>query len=268
MTSMKITFLGTGTSHGVPSIDCMLNDYSDCRKGVCKASLNDPLHQRTRSSILIETNGKHLLVDVSSDFRVQALREKIPKLDAVLITHCHSDHISGIPDIRSYTKSPFGPLPFYGSSESMNYIRAVYPYIFNPNAFLGGGIPNIVLNPVSGLFNVVNLQIECLPVEHGGLKGALGYKIGNVAYISDVKEISCSIIDLIKHVDVLILNCLRENKVHSSHLTLEQSVDIARTVKPKKCFFTHMSHDIDYRVDIVKLDPWMFFANDGLKIEL
>jgi len=224
------------------------------------------LQQRTRSSILIEINGKHLLFDVSSDFRAQALRERIPKIDAVLITHCHSDHISGIPDIRSYTLPPLLPLPFYGSDESMKAIRAAFSYIFDPNAFLGGGIPKIETNPVSGAFSLFGETIFCLPIDHGGLKGAYGYRIGNVAYIPDVKAISDAAIALLENVEILILNCLREHKVHASHLTLEQSIALARRIKPKRCFFTHMSHDIDYRIDSAKLDPWMSFAYDGLQI--
>jgi phosphoribosyl 1,2-cyclic phosphate phosphodiesterase len=265
---MKITFLGTGTSHGVPSIDCMLSEYSLCRKGVCRAADSDPRQQRTRSSILVEYDGMHVLVDVSSDFRTQALRERVPKIDAVLITHCHADHISGIPDIRSYTAHRTDPLPVYGSEESMNAIHTSFPYIFDPNVFVGGGIPRISIQSIEGSFSLFGKTIVCLPVEHSGLSGNFGYRIGDLAYIPDCKSLQPSILSRLSGLEVLILNCLRETKTHSSHLTLEQSIALGRRIRPKKCYFIHMSHDIDYRTDTAKLDEWMEFSYDGLKIEV
>lgn len=267
---MKITFLGTGTSHGVPSIDCMLSGYSLCRKGVCQAAFSDPRQQRTRSSVLVEYNEMHVLIDVSSDFRTQALRERIPGIDAVLITHCHADHISGIPDIRSYTATALrkDPLPLYGSDESMTAIHGSFPYIFDPDASIGGGIPRITTNSVAGVFPLFGENITCIPVDHGGLSGSFGYRINGLAYIPDLKSLPKNAKGLLGGLDVLVLNCLREAKTHSSHLTLEQSVGLAREISPKKCYFIHMSHDIDYRTDTSKLDEWMSFSYDGLKIEI
>jgi phosphoribosyl 1,2-cyclic phosphate phosphodiesterase len=265
---MKITFLGTGTSHGVPSIDCMLSGYLRCQKGVCRASFSDPRQQRTRSSVLVEYEGMHVLIDVSSDFRSQALRERIPKIDAVLITHCHADHISGIPDIRSYTAHRKDPLPLYGSDESMTAIHGSFPYIFNPGTSIGGGIPRLTTNPVAGAFPLFGKEITCIPVDHGGLRGSFGYRINGFAYIPDLKSLPPTAAGLLGGLDALVLNCLRETKTHSSHLTLEQSVGLAREIAPKKCYFIHMSHDIDYRTDTSKLDEWMSFSYDGLKIEI
>ena len=151
---VNITFLGTGTSHGVPSIDCMLSGYARCKKNVCRLSDTDPKHRRTRSSILIEIDGKHLLIDVSSDFRQQALQYRIPKIDAVLITHCHADHIGGIPDIRSYTPAASPPLPLYGSPESVENIRQTFSYIFSSSTFIGGGIPRLDLIHVDRPFTL------------------------------------------------------------------------------------------------------------------
>lgn len=265
---MKITFLGTGTSHGVPSIDCMLSGYSLCRKGVCLAAVSDPRQQRTRSSVLVEYSGMHVLIDVSSDFRTQALRERIPKIDAVLVTHCHADHISGIPDIRSYTAHRENPLPLYGSDESMSAIRQSFPYVFDPTASIGGGIPHLSTNPVAGVFPLFGENITCVPVVHGGLSGSFGYRINGFAYISDLKSLSKDSVALLEGLDVLVLNCLREAHTHSSHLTLEQSISLAREIRPGKCYFIHMSHDIDYRTDTAKLDDGMSFSYDGLIIEI
>lgn len=265
---MKITFLGTGTSHGVPSIDCMLQGFRSCPKDVCRRSLTDAKHARTRSSILAEYNGKRVLVDVSPDFRQQALREKIPGIDAVLITHCHADHIGGVPDIRSYTARRPEPLEFYGSEESMAAIRAFFPYIFDPDAFFGGGIPKITTKAESSAFGLFGATVTPVPVEHGRLRGCLGYRIDNMAYIPDVKALPRESRPSLAGLDTLVLNCLRETRDHASHLVLAQSVALARELAPRQCYFIHMSHDIDYETDGAKLDKWMEFAYDGLKINI
>ncbi len=264
---MKITFLGTGTSHGVPSIDCKKSNYIHCKKGVCRESLTDPKHNRTRSSILIEYNGKHLLIDVSSDFRQQALRETIPKIDAVLITHIHADHIMGIPDIRSYTYGRKEPLPLYGSKESMDGIQQMFAYIFNPDTFIGGGIPRLSCTAVSKPFSLFEKTIVPIPVQHGPLSGCLGYRIDEtIAYIPDMKNITNSNKSLLKNLDVLIIDCLRETQSHITHIILPESLALVRELQPKKCYFIHMCHDIHYKKDAQYLDPWMEFAYDGLVI--
>lgn len=265
---MKITFLGTGTSHGVPSIDCVKTNYKYCPKGVCKESLQDPKHNRTRTSALFEYNNKHVLIDVSSDFRQQALRENIPKLDAVLITHIHADHIMGIPDIRSYTYPPNNPLPVYGSEESITGIMQMFDYIFNPGAFEGGGIPKLSCHRVATPFSLFEKRVTPIPVEHGPLAGCFGYRIDTIAYIPDMKSISDANKPLLENLDCLIIDCLRETKPHITHIILPESLALVRELKPKKCYFVHMCHDIHYKKDAEYLDPWMAFAFDGLKIEI
>jgi phosphoribosyl 1,2-cyclic phosphate phosphodiesterase len=265
---MKITFLGTGTSHGVPSIDCMIEGYARCKKNVCRESLTDPRHCRTRTSVLVEYNGKNVLIDVSSDFREQALREKIKRIDAVLMTHGHSDHFCGIPDIRSYTRLLEKPLDFFGSAETLDIIKKSFSYIFDPSTFVGGGIPAIELHPVNNGFDLFGEMIVPVPVTHGSLCGCYGYRIGPLAYIPDMKEISPSSTDLIRGVSCLILNCLRDERPHSTHLILEQSMALAREIRPVRCYFIHLCHDIHYVLDAGKLDPWMMFSYDGLKIEV
>jgi phosphoribosyl 1,2-cyclic phosphate phosphodiesterase len=265
---MKITFLGTGTSHGVPSIDCMIADYSRCKKNVCRLSKDDPKHRRTRSSILIEFSGKRLLIDVSADFRQQALANAVSGIDAVLITHGHADHISGIPDIRSYTAPPSPPLDFYGSEESMETIRRMFHYIFSSQTFIGGGIPRISLHGIYAPFSLFDAMITPLPVRHGNLKGCFGYRIHNTAYIPDMKSMEPETMALLGDLDCLILNCLRDEREHSTHLILEQSIALARELSPRLCYFIHMSHDIHYAIDAWNLDSWMEYSYDGLSVEL
>lgn len=263
---MNITFLGTGTSHGVPNIDCMLQDFKKCPKGVCKESAIDPKHNRTRSSIRIEYQNKNIIVDISMDFRQQALREKIPGIDAVLITHYHADHIMGLPDIRSYNNAAQPPIPVYGSLESLNHIKKTFPYIFDSKTVIGGGIPRLCCYPVTSSFLLWDLPVTPLRVEHGMLSGCVGYRIGSIAYIPDMKAISEQKKSLLKNLDYLIIDCLRETRPHTTHIILPESIALARELKPKKCLFTHLSHDIHYQKDVRYLDSWMDFAWDGLTV--
>ncbi len=265
---MKATFLGTGTSHGVPSIDCMIDNFCNCPKHVCKESFRDSKHNRTRSSILIEYNGKHILIDVSSDFRSQALREQIPKIDAALITHLHADHIMGIPDIRSYTCRRKEPLPVYGSKESIDGIKKMFAYIFDTRTFPGGGIPWLAPNIINTSFTLFGKIVTPIPVKHGSLTGCFGYRIENLAYIPDVKSIDNAQKTMLTNLDCLIIDCLRSTKEHSTHIILPESLALAREFKPKKCYFIHICHEIHYKKDSVDLDSWMEFAYDGLKIEI
>jgi phosphoribosyl 1,2-cyclic phosphate phosphodiesterase len=263
---MKLHFLGTGTSHGVPSIDCMRNNYAHCPKGVCREAMSDRKHNRTRSSVIIEYSGRHVLIDVSSDFRQQALRERIPKIDAVLITHCHADHIGGIPDIRSFTGEQ--ALPFYGSEESIHRIKQSYDYIFNPPQMRGGGIPNISLNEIAKPFDLFGKTVVPIRVEHGSCTGAFGYRIENLAYIPDVKSLPGSSKDLLAGVDVLILDALRDGRPHSTHMILPESIALSRELKPAKTYFTHLCHTIHYKLDSRHIDKNMAFAYDGLSIKV
>jgi phosphoribosyl 1,2-cyclic phosphate phosphodiesterase len=263
---MKVLFLGTGTSHGVPSIDCMLNDYLNCPKSVCVSSIHDKKHRRTRSSILVETTGGNILIDVSADFRYQALRESVKKIDAVLITHGHADHIGGIPDIRSYTTKK--ALPFFGSSETVEAVRKSYDYIFDSSTFVGGGIPKIEIDVIESDISLFGHKVTPIKVAHGSLREAYGYRIGSLGYIPDVKAIADMEIDKLQGIDTLILNCLRVGPLHPSHLTLAESVYLAKQIAPRRCYFIHMCHDIHYELDSSGLESWMEFSFDGLKIEV
>jgi len=263
---MKITFLGTGTSHGVPSIDCMMQHFTACPQGVCLASQHDARHRRTRSSLMLQWDGRTVIVDVGPDFREQCLRESVEQIDAVLISHGHADHIFGIPDIRSYTRDV--PIPFFGSPESIGTIRNTFPYVFNPDTPIGGGIPRITLHPVEGTFDLFGIEVIPVAVEHLLLSGCFGYRIGPVCYIPDVKSISEAECKKCIGAEVLILNCLRRSRPHGSHLTLPESIALARTLKPRNCYFIHMSHDIHYEADRVGLEDWIHFSWDGLSIEI
>jgi phosphoribosyl 1,2-cyclic phosphate phosphodiesterase len=260
-----MTFLGTGTSHGVPSIDCMRDGHSRCRKGVCAAAERDPKHRRTRCSALVEYDGKRILIDISMDFRQQALRERIPSLDAVLLTHRHMDHVGGLPDIRSYTTEH--ELPLHGSVETLEEVTRSFKFAFDPMAFVGGGIPRLKPCVVEQPFDLEGVNIIPIPVVHGPLTGCFGYRIGDLAYIPDMKTISGDSLAKLKGVTCLILNCLRDERLHQTHMILSESMALARRVAPRRCYFVHMCHDIHYEQDAALLEPWMSFACDGQVIE-
>ena len=285
---MKIVFLGTGTSHGVPPLDCMMDDYVRCKRDVCRLSQSDPKHARTRSSLFVEWNGVNICIDVSLDFRQQALREKIKRIDAVLITHGHADHIGGIPDLRSYTRpkvpapqkrdclkmqastgtKPVEALPLYGSPETIGSIRRSYGYIFEPGTFEGGGIPRIDTREVRGTFEVSGNRVAPIAVRHGDLGGCLGYRLGPLVYIPDMKSITDAEAQKCAGAELLVLNCLRVEREHVSHLILPESMALARRIGPKRCYFIHMCHDIHYKTHSETLDSWMGFSFDGMAVEL
>jgi phosphoribosyl 1,2-cyclic phosphate phosphodiesterase len=262
---MRVTFLGTGTSHGVPALDCMISDYVRCPKGVCRASRRDPKHRRTRCSIAVRYNRASVLIDVSPDLRQQALREGLTAVDAVLITHNHADHIAGLPDIRSYTRHK--RLPLYGSAETVGYIRRSYSYMFDDRPEMeGGGIPDIDTHVIRRPVELFGKTVTPLPVRHGSLRGCYGYRIGSMAYIPDAKFIPERSMALLEGLDTLIVDALRDERPHSTHLILPESIALARRLRPRKCYFTHLCHDIHYRKDAHFLDGWMVFACDGLTI--
>jgi phosphoribosyl 1,2-cyclic phosphate phosphodiesterase len=262
---MRITFLGTGTSHGVPSIDCMLSGYTRCRKGVCKAAATDPKHVRTRCSLLVECARGTALLDVSMDFRAQALREKIERVDAALVTHRHMDHMGGIPDLRSYTPEP---LPFYASQETIDEARRAYGYAFDPDAFVGGGITRLAPHVADRPFELFGLEVTPIPVEHGVLQGCLGWRIGGLAYVPDLKRMAPEHMARLRGLECLVLDCLRDERPHATHMILPESVALCRELAPKQSWFVHMCHDIHYEIDSAKLGPGMGFAHDGLVLEI
>lgn len=271
MTSYKgitLTFLGTGTSHGVPVVDCMMSGYEHCPKGVCQEALSDPKHRRTRSSILLSYQGFNTLIDVSADFREQVLREGVSHIDAVLLTHRHADHITGLPDIRSYSRIMKKGLPVYGTDETIDAIRSTFSYIFDPTTFVGGGIPQLVDIRFEGSFTVNGITFLPIPVVHGDCIGCVGYRFGDIAYIPDVKFVPVESLALLSGVTTLIVDCLRITKEHETHMILPEVISLAENVAAKNIFLTHMCHDIHYQKDLEYLHGNFKFAYDGLTLEL
>lgn len=253
---MKVTFLGTGTSTGVPSIAC------DCE--TCQSE--DPRDKRLRVSILVEHNDSKILVDTSSDFRQQALRAKIGRIDAILITHCHVDHVFGLDDIRPLNFR-FGPMPIFANEIAWIDLRRIFQYIFQPVHF-GGGLPQLIphtLYPKAPFCIGEGLEITPLEVIHGKLP-VIAYRFNNIAYATDLNFISDETIEGLKDLDVLILDCVRI-KPHATHLGLNEALEYIEKIKPKRAFLTHLNHDILFERDSKLLPSNVEFAYDGLVIE-
>lgn len=263
---MRVTLLGTGTSHGVPMLDCMLNNYARCPHMVCLKARTDARYRRTRASILVEAGGASILVDTSQDFREQMLANTVRRIDAVIYTHGHADHMYGLADIRSYCRHQAGPIPLYGSAETLDGIRRAFDYVFDPPAELGGGIPTVQTHVLEDPMRVAGVVVTPVPVEHGSLNGCIGVRMGDMAYIPDVKRIPEPSMALLQGLDLLIINCLRL-RPHSSHLTLEESLRYIKDLQPRRALLTHLSHDIDADVEGWLLPSGVAFARDGLVVD-
>ncbi|SRR5258708_5825388 len=253
---MKLTFLGTGTSTGVPSIGCQ-----------CETCLSvDPRDKRLRVSIIIEHDNQTVLVDTSSDFRQQALRFGLKRLDAVLITHCHADHIFGLDDIRPLNFR-FGALGVYANERAWPDIRRIFKYIFEPTYF-GGGLPQVIPHTVyAGAPFCLSKNLEVMPVEviHGRLP-VLAYRFNNFAYATDLSEIPAASMEALRDLDVFVLDCLRF-KEHPTHLWLDKALQYVAELKPRRTYFTHMAHDVMHARDAAKLPDGVEWAYDGLVVE-
>jgi len=253
---MKLTFLGTGTSTGVPSIAC------NCE--TCTSE--DPRDKRLRVSIIIEQAGQTVLVDTSSDFRQQALRYGLKRLDAVLITHCHADHIFGLDDIRPLNFR-FGALGIYANERAWTDIHRIFKYIFEPSHF-GGGLPQVIPHTVvPGAAFCVGKDLEITPLEviHGRLP-VMAYRFNDFAYATDLSEIPPQTMEALQDLDVLVLDCLRFRE-HPTHLWLDKALAYIEKLQPRRAFLTHIAHDVKHERDSPRLPDGVRWAYDELEVE-
>lgn len=252
---MKVTFLGTGTSHGIPMIAC------DC--AVCRS--DDPRNKRTRASALVEVDGASLLIDTPPDFRAQVLRENIRRIDAILFTHAHSDHVFGLDDVRRFNDLSGTVMPCYGSEQTLRTIRRAFQYVFVPTQ-VGGGKPALDLIPVRAPFTANGTAITPVQVLHGKLK-VLGYRIGDFAYVTDVSCIPDTSMELLRGLDVLVLGVLRPLP-HETHFSVDEGLGVVEALRPKSAYFTHIAHKLDHEATNAGLPPHVRLAYDGLQITL
>jgi phosphoribosyl 1,2-cyclic phosphate phosphodiesterase len=249
-----ITFLGTGTSQGIPVIGCK-----------CKVCLSkDNKDNRLRSSVVIEHNGSILLIDAGPDFRQQMLREGISCVDAVLLTHEHKDHTGGLDDVRAINFIRKEPFAIYCEERVMESLRREYSYVFEEYKYPGAPEFDIrIIDPTP--FRINTVQVIPIRAFHYKLP-ILGFRIGDIAYITDANSIPDEEFDKLQNLSILVLNTVRREK-HISHFSLDEAVEIAKKVKPKQCYLTHMSHQIGIHSDLdASLPDWISPAYDRLSI--
>ena len=257
-TPMKLTLLGTGTSVGVPMIGCH-----------CETCLSkDPRDHRLRTGLLVEHGERHVLVDISADFRQQALRHSITKLDALLITHCHADHVFGLDDIRPINFK-HGVVPLYASARTWRDLRRVFYYIFE-RTYAGGGLPQLAPHEFDGPFETCELAVTPIPVIHGkGEVTAFRFDVAGkaAAFVTDCNEIAVASLDQLRGLDLLIIDALGL-KPHPTHLHLEQTLAYIADVKPRRALLTHIGHQIKYAEWSPRLPQGVELAYDGLQVVL
>lgn len=257
---MKITFLGTGTSHGVPAIGC----YCE----VCCSS--DPLNQRFRSSIYVQSDHCQFVVDTTPDFRSQCLRANISRLDAIIYTHEHSDHLLGLDELRRFRSSTGKRLPTYGSAKVLECIQRIFPYALE-NPPLYKGLPELDLYEIQGPFELKDLRLTPYWMPHG-ITQTLGFRFDTLrgprfAYLTDCKEVSYSIRQDLRGIPLLILDALRKQP-HPTHMTLDEALEVVREIRPERALFTHISHEMDHHSINAELPETIQLAYDGQVVEI
>lgn len=252
---MKITFLGSGTSQGVPVIGCTCE--------VCRSL--DYRDKRLRTSIRVEVEGHSFIVDTGPDFRQQMLRENIRRVDAIIFTHAHRDHTAGLDDVRAYNFLQEMDMPVYGTEPVLDQLRIEYAYAFAKDAY--PGIPRLTLNQIDNApFSVNGVSITPLPVLHLKLP-VLGFRFGNFSYITDANFIPEETMERLHGTETLVLNAL-QIQPHVSHFNLAEAVKMVNKIQPKKTYFTHISHKLGLHSYVEKnLPDGISLAFDGLEIQ-
>ena len=251
---MRITVLGCGTSTGVPVLGC--------RCAVCTSV--DPRNRRTRSSAVVHVDGKNILIDTSTDLRAQSLANKIERVDAVLYTHAHADHICGIDDLRSFNFAQKSSIPCFGSADTIGRIKKMFDYIFDGNKG-DSWKPDLSATAVDAPFEASGIKVTPIPISHG--KAAIfGYRIGDFAYLTDCSAVPDRSVKLLRGLKVLILGALR-HKPHPTHFSIEEAIAASKIISPERTFFTHLGHSLDYATDN-ELPEGCKLAYDGLTITI
>lgn len=251
---LRVTMLGSGTSTGVPVIGC------PCP--VCTSG--NPRNKRWRPGLRLETGDRIALIDTPTDLRTQLLHFGLPRLDAIVFTHSHADHIFGLDEVRIFNFRQHQAIPCYGSRETLDALRRVFAYVFEETQE-GGGKPQLELREVREPFDLLGLRIVPVPVWHGSME-VFGYRIGGFAYVTDVSLIPETSFRLLEGVDTLILGALRF-RPHSTHFSVQEAIEASRRIGARRTILTHLGHEVDHDAPLEPLPPGVEFGYDGLTLE-
>ena len=254
---MRLTFLGTGTSTGVPAIGC--------RCAVCLST--DPRNRRLRTSALLQTGTAQVLIDAGPDLRQQLLATNVTRLDAVLLTHSHADHVAGLDDLRPLNMVQHASIPLYGSARTLRDVRRRFDYAFSDSS-LGSSRPQLELCEIQSYqpFQLGELEVMPLDVQHGTWL-ITGFRIGGLGYVTDASAIPGASLDLLGGLDVLVLNALRDGP-HPTHFSLEQALGVIEELRPRRALLVHMTHDLDHTATNARLPEHIRLAHDRLVVEV
>jgi phosphoribosyl 1,2-cyclic phosphate phosphodiesterase len=257
---MRLTFLGTGTSFGVPQIGC------DC--AVCRST--DPRDKRTRSGAVLEAGGSTILIDTPPELRLQLIAGGFSRIDAVVYTHEHADHINGIDDLRIFSVRRHEPLPIFGPGETLDRLRTSFNYIFDDavRPYEGTSKPSLILHETrpSRMITVAGVEVLPLAFQHGHVR-VFGYRFGNLAYITDVKAIPEAERERLRNLEVLVLNALWW-RPHPTHLSISEAIETAQALGARRTYLTHLTHETGHADLEARLPVGVFPAYDGLTVEV
>ena len=253
----RVTVLGSGTSSGVPAIGCTC---ATCRSA-------DPRDRRLRPSIhLALGEGGSILVDTSTDLRQQALTHNLTRVDAILFTHSHADHIFGLDDVRRFNMLQRATIPAYADARTTEDLRRSFHYIFDPETQRGGGIPEIELRPIDGRFTVLGIDVQPVSLLHGQ-RPILGFRFGAFAYLTDCNAIPDASWPMLEGLDVVILDALR-HRAHPTHFSVSEALQVVERLAPRQTYFTHMCHDLPHEATNRTLPKGVELAYDGLSFDV
>jgi phosphoribosyl 1,2-cyclic phosphate phosphodiesterase len=257
LTRARVIFLGTGTSHGVPMIGCTCD--------TCRSS--DPHDRRLRPSIYLSMDdGPAVLVDTATDLRQQALAHDLTRVDAVLFTHSHADHVMGLDEMRRFNMLQRGTIPAYADARTSDDLRRTFAYVFSPPKEQGGGVPQIELHPIDGPFSIGALPVTPVPLLHGS-RPILGFRFGTFAYLTDCNAIPERSWPLLEDLEVLVLDALR-HRPHPTHYSVSEALEVAQRIGPKQTYFTHICHDLPHAATNRSLPAGVELAYDGLTLDV
>lgn len=256
MDTLRVIFLGTGTSHGIPMIGC------DC--AVCRS--DDPRDKRTRTSIVVQWGGRNVLIDTSPELRLQCVASNITRVDAVLYTHSHADHLAGLDDLRRFNALQKSPLTCYGSTKTLEQLGEMFSYAFIQDPDYPSAKPDLHMHAIHGTFELFGQVVTPIPLLHGALS-IYGYRFGRFAYCTDVSVIPDGSWPLLEGLEVLVLDALRR-RPHPTHMNLEQAVATATKIGARMTYFTHIAHELSHARVNAELPEGMALAYDGQIIEI